>query len=154
MYYVTGSNIATSTDCGTSVGQFRNYMTTRLISGVKADELWSSLNFNSASVYACAPISDAFQYAGEWSTAVVEGTNYCCDLYNANSAYEQGIISGHEFAHIYGEENHPSGCATWWTYCNIMQNNVDNSARKFYFELSTGYEIDRRYFENCEYPAC
>jgi hypothetical protein len=87
----------------------------------------------------------------EFAASVLEGTDYCCaDYYNADSTHERGIVSGHELAHVYGEESHPYYCATnkWNTPakdCNIMRNCKDPALRSFDFWPGTKREIVFRY---------
>lgn len=58
---------------------------------------------------------------GNRSASVVEGyDDNCCDVYDPDEVHERGIVSGHEFGHVYGEETDHSTC-TSLSGCHIMQ---------------------------------
>lgn len=149
-------SITTSNDCGTAVTDYRNWLV-NMLAGADSYQLWTSRNLegsvNGAYTMGCASASDRFHWSKEWASAILEGTNYWGDFYDANSAYERGIVSGHELGHIYGEEDEVSGCRTWGIDCNIMQPDVDNSARSFYWESVSKTEIQCRFYHDKEYPS-
>lgn len=142
-----------TTDPSTALANYRNWLTSHFSGIANAYQTITARNLNGASTYGIS-YGDTARFGvsdNEWASSVVEMTNFCCDLYDANSAYERGIISGHEFSHVYGEEDEESGCNWWPTDCNIMQSGIDNSARRFYWRGDTMCEISARFYtgEEC-----
>lgn len=98
--------------------------------------------------YACA-YTDTINWADkEYASGLVEMTDHYFDMYDANSAYPRGSVSGHEFSHIYGEENHPQQCNSS-TDCNIMEGSSVNQAyRRFWWTTSSECEIEARFYND------
>lgn len=144
-------------ECKDAHAQYKTWLGSHLSSIANAYQLWTKRDLEldgwGSLAYGCAPAdTTSYGYHGASASSVVEGTNYLGDLYDANSAYERGIISGHELTHIYGQENHRSHCKSS-SECNMMKTGVDNSYRHFYWSPdwpSTECEVEMRFHNNAE----
>lgn len=145
-------DVTTQDDCSEASDDYHAFLGQYPLSGVQSYILWTSRNLVRPweMIYACVWMADGIHHwhAGDRS-GVAEGSDYWDDWYNADSAYERGIVAGHELGHIYGEENHATYCRGSYD-CNIMKAGVHNSWRHFYWAESSRVEIRARYFENRE----
>ncbi len=165
----TGEYILTSGSCDGSndvVEQYSNWLKNTWFNSAAAwnddaYQLWTGHNLESNDGW--PPEAYCFGLANsdkvdisrvgftELAASVVEGTDYCCaDYYDPDEVGERGIVSGHEMAHVYGEENHPYKCNKneWYSTasdCNMMRNCKDPGKRSFYFTLGSKQEIMFRY---------
>lgn len=154
-------NMLTSDYDWIAIEDYKNWLAAGHLSSLpKSYQLWTSRNLNSgyplygAGVYARAHTSDSVQFTSgrERTATIAEGTNYCCDLYDANSAFERGSVSGHEFSHVFGEESHRAQCNSS-TDCNLMESSsVSQAYRKFWWTSQSRSEIQARFHLNDEWP--
>lgn len=165
-----GENVLTTDSCDGSSGNVRAEYSVWIRNTWSHDptawnddayQLWTSLNLESDDGW--PPEAYCFGLAWpdevnlarigftEFAASVVEGADYCCaDNYDPDETDERGIVSGHELAHTYGEENHPYKCNNddWYqtSYnCNIMRNCKDPERRSFFFTRGSKQEIMFRY---------
>lgn len=100
------------------------------------------------------------------ASSVVEGVDYNWDTYDPDELRERGVVSGHEMAHVYGEENHPYPCKEDSPFetpeaCNIMRRCKMPDRVSFWFTDGSKREIMFRYHYGSEHdsgyegvPAC
>lgn len=179
-----GENILTSSSCESNpvTSQYSEWLETTWVNSPTfydddAYQLWTHRDlwaygdgWNEAYCFGLAVSNsvDVGRTAPTFEAAsVVEGVDFhCCgDTYDPDEMHERGIVSGHEMAHVYGEENHPYHCSSWsWGMrdnCNIMRNCKDPGRRDLEFtdgskrEIMFWYHYGREYDSGFEgMPAC
>lgn len=140
------SDPTTSDDCVIALDEYTNWLGGQsLETSVDAYQLWSLRDFVTPTGGDCFGVADPNSVNGdaqEEAASVLEGINYDDDSYIDQDLTEhRGILSGHEFTHIYGEENHPVGCPN--TDCNMMddRDSVTYYERSAYWLDSTADEV-------------
>lgn len=142
-------DVLTTDDCFDAVYEYGAFRTTNGLSGPDALQYWTSRNLEEDGVKSWCfgyAFPDSVHRTDGYRSSIMEGTNFCCDGYDANSARERGLVSGHEFGHIYGEASHPSDCSST---CNIMRStSTDIAGNDFWFTAGSQTEIVNRFFHN------
>lgn len=145
-------NILTSNAC--DLGEYRNYLNGNNRASSRAFQLWTRRDLTGQEGCAAVDTIRNPPATNYWASAIVEGTEHPSDAYDANSAFQRGIVSAHEFTHIFGEENHPNGCRSFIlnVQCNLMMQHIPISWRAFYWEDHTFCEVQWRFWSDAECP--
>lgn len=141
----------------TATSRFFEYVSQSYYSGVDAYQLWTGQDLWADAPWYLGPDgywcfglarSDSVhtdQYGRE-AVSVVEAVDVnCCDSYDPDEVHERGIISGHEFGHVYGEPEHPTACKDLGQLCNIMKRGEDIDDLSYWFTSGSKEEIKARF---------
>lgn len=152
-------NIIDQTYCDDDPSPWKQYSTWLIgdtFSSADAYQLWTAkdlkkdVSWRPDGAYCFGQAKHSTVKDGNEAASVVEGADYCCsDVYDPDEVHERGIVSGHEFAHIYGEETDYPTCTS---SCHIMEGG-DPGVRQFLFIEQTKKEIHEEFYYGQDAPG-
>jgi hypothetical protein len=121
--YAMFFELTSASDCtGTSGAreEYKDWLANgNMVNGIDSYQHWRGASFSSSAI-GCAIPNQVWN--GEWSSSIM--TLSSATGYDPSKVAHRAQVSGHEWSHVYGEENHPGDCNGWWWDCNIMKHTL------------------------------
>lgn len=157
-------NVLSTDNCDgttTALTQYSDYLGWGYAGPSEAFQLWTTFDLDTGGInYSCFGVAYTNQARmgvngvnAQLASSVVEGyDNNCCDKYDPDETKQRGLVSGHEFGHIYGEEGHPSDYDSTKGGFNMMNNRWDVYVKEkaFWFTDASEFEIAEWYYNGVE----
>lgn len=151
-----GVNII-DTDCDgriTPVQQYDNWLSNsslRTDDSVDAYQWWTAYDIENEGIRDCyGQAKSNTVKEGSKAVSVMEGVEQGLlnpDRYDSDSSRDRGLVSGHELAHVYGQEGHIHACEST---CNLMDEWGDTD---FWFSGYTEVEIWTEFYFDEEWDG-